>query len=49
MNKRIFDGIVLVTLLLHPAIGLLKMAGRRWSSDYTGPLEAVGDFTQVAL
>jgi hypothetical protein len=50
MNRRVFDGIVIVSLLLHPAVGLLKMASRRWASESPDtPLGVVGSAVEVAL
>ena len=48
-TKRIFDLVVLTTLLLHPAVGLVRINARRWSRESTGPMGTVGDAVQVAL
>ena len=49
MNKRIFDAIVITSLLLHPAVGLVRIASRRWVAEKSGPLATVGNAVQVAL
>jgi hypothetical protein len=50
MNKRVFDGIIIVSLLLHPAVGLLKMAARRWSTESAdSPLGVIGSAVEVSL
>lgn len=48
-TRRVFDLVVLTTLLLHPAVGLVRMASRRWSNDSNGVMGTVGDAVQVAL
>ena len=48
-TKRIFDLVVLTTLLLHPAVGLVRISSRRWSRDSDGVMGVVGDAVQVAL
>ena len=48
-TKRIFDLVVLTTLLLHPAVGLLRVSARRWSQDSDGVLGTVGSAVEVAL
>lgn len=37
-TKRIFDLIVITGLLLHPAVGLVKIAARRWQRESNGPM-----------
>ena len=49
MTKKTFDLALLVVLLAHPAVGLLRLAGRRWSKETNGALAIVGDAVQVAL
>ena len=49
MTKKTFDLALLVVLLAHPAVGLLRMASRRWAAESTGPLSTVGNAVQVAL
>jgi len=34
-SKKTFDLIIITSLLLHPAVGLLKMSARRWSREST--------------
>lgn len=48
-NKKVFDLVLIVSLLLHPAVGLIKMSARRWSRENSGALGVVGDAVQVAL
>lgn len=50
MTRKTFDVVLLMILASKPAVGLLKMAGRRWSQlPDSSPLETVGDAIQVAL
>jgi len=49
VTKRNFDLALLVVLLAHPAVGLVKMASRRWVAETSGPLSTVGNAIQVAL
>lgn len=49
MNRKTFDLIFLVAVLSHPAIGLVKMASRRWSRELTGPLSTIGSAVEVSL
>lgn len=49
MNRKTFDLIFIVAALTHPAIGLVKMASRRWSSELTGPLSTIGSAVEVSL
>jgi len=48
-TKRIFDLVVLSSLLLHPAVGLLKMSARRWSRESSGMVQNLGDALVVGL
>jgi hypothetical protein len=32
-SKKTFDLVIITSLLLHPAVGLLKMSARRWSRE----------------
>ena len=48
-TKRIFDLIVLSSLLLHPAVGLLKMSARRWSIESSGAMQNFGTALVVGL
>jgi hypothetical protein len=48
-TKRVFDLVVLTFLLLKPAVGLIKTAAPRWSSESSGVMETIGDAVQVAL
>lgn len=49
MNRRIFDGIVLVGLFMHGALILPRMAARRWAREETGPLKTAGNAAQIGL
>lgn len=49
MNKRIFDGIVLTSLLLHAALIIPRMAARRWVREESGPQRTVGQVVQIGL
>jgi hypothetical protein len=49
-SKKIFDLIVVTTLLLHPAVGLLKMSARRWSRESQNKVCAtLGDALTIGL
>jgi hypothetical protein len=48
-SKKVFDLVLIVSLLLHPAIGLVKISARRWSRDNDGALGVVGDAVQVLV
>lgn len=48
-TKKVFDLVLITSLLLHPAVGLIKMSARRWSKESTGALATVGDAVAVAL
>jgi len=48
-TKRIFDLVVLSSLLLHPAVGLLRMSARRWSRETSGSMSVLGDALVVGL
>lgn len=49
-TKRIFDLTVLTIILVHPAVGLLRMSARRWKREYAdSPLGIVGSAVEVAL
>jgi hypothetical protein len=48
-TKRVFDLIVLSSLLLHPAVGLLKMSARRWSLESNGVAGNIGTALVVGL
>jgi hypothetical protein len=41
-TKRIFDLALLTVLLVTPALGLVKMAARRWAAEENNPLATVG-------
>lgn len=49
MNKRIFDGIILTSLLLHAALIVPRMAARRWAREETGPQRMAGQVIQIGL
>ena len=48
-TKRIFDLVVLTSLLVPTALGLVRMASRRWSDEANegSALELAGDALQV--
>jgi hypothetical protein len=49
-SKKTFDLVLIVVLLAKPAVGLLKMAGRRWSQESEStPLRVLGDAVQAGL
>ena len=48
-TKKTFDLVVITALLLHPAVGLLKMASRRWTAEGHGALSTIGSAVGVAL
>jgi hypothetical protein len=48
-TKRVFDLIVLSSLLLHPAVGLLKMSARRWHLEKEGAIGKLGTAVVVSL
>ena len=48
-SKRIFDLVVITSLLLHPALGLVRMASRRWTTQNTGSVATIGEALVVAL
>jgi hypothetical protein len=49
VSKKGFDLIVITALLLHPAVGLVKMAGRRWTNETTGVCNTLGQALQIGL
>jgi len=48
-TKRIFDLVVISSLLLTPAIGLVRMSMRRHSRESEGLMGRVGDAMVVCL
>lgn len=48
-TKRIFDLVIITGLLLHPAVGLVRMASRRWISESDATMGTVGAAALVAL
>ena len=48
-TKRIFDLIVLVTLFMHPAVGLARLEVRRLANENDGALGNVGSALAVGL
>jgi len=48
-TKRIFDLVVVTVLLAHPAVGLAKLAGRRWARESNGAVAKLGDALTVVL
>ena len=49
MNRKVFDLIVVVGILLPPAFGLVRMSAKRWSTESTGAMGTIGDAVQAAL
>ena len=48
-TKRILDLVIITSLLLHPAVGLLKMSARRQAREGQGTMAMVGEALVVAL
>lgn len=48
-TRRIFDLTLLTILLAHPAVGLVKLAARRWTQESNGAMNTVGGAVKVAL
>ena len=49
-SKKTFDLVLIVVLLAKPAVGLLKMAARRWSNESEStPLRVLGDAVQAGI
>jgi len=48
-TKRIFDLVVITSILLHPAVGLVRMKARRDSRESSGYMNALGNALVVAL
>lgn len=49
MNRRTFDLALLVVILSHPALGMVRIASRRWANEQTGTLAKIGDAINVGL
>jgi hypothetical protein len=49
LTKKGFDAVLAIVLLSKPAVGIVKMAARRWSKESDGAMGTVGDAVQVAL
>jgi hypothetical protein len=49
VTKQGFDLIVITALLLHPAVGLVKMSSRRWVNESTGICNTIGQALQIGL
>lgn len=49
MNRRIFDGVIIIGLLLHAAVIPARMAARRWAAEDTGALGTAGRVIQIGL
>lgn len=41
-TKRIFDLTLLTIILTAPALGVVKIAARRWARESNGPMGVVG-------
>jgi hypothetical protein len=49
-SKKTFDLIIITSLLLHPAVGLLKMSARRWARESNNPTAStIGDALTIGL
>jgi hypothetical protein len=48
-TKRTFDLVIIAGLLLHPAVGLVKIAARRWLREGDGALQTAGAAVAVSL
>jgi len=48
-TKRVFDLVLITTLLLHPAIGLVRMSSRRWAREEDGMKSKLGQALVVSL
>jgi len=48
-TKKVFDLVLITSILLHPALGLIKMSSRRWSRESTGAVSTIGDAVGVIL
>ena len=49
MTKRTFDLALIVVLLAKPAVGLVKIASRRWTRETEGVLSTIGNAVEVSL
>jgi hypothetical protein len=49
MNRRTFDLALIVVILANPAMGLARIASRRWANETPGPLAKIGDAINVGL
>jgi len=49
VSKKGFDLIVITALLLHPALGVVKMAARRWTNETTGVTNTIGQAITLGL
>ena len=48
-TKKVFDLVLSTSILLHPALGLIKMSSLRWSRESTGAVSTIGDAVGVIL
>jgi len=48
-TKRTFDLVIITALLLHPAVGLVRMAASRWVREDEGMKQKLGGALVVAL
>lgn len=48
-TKRLFDFVVITSILLHPAVGMIKLSARRWAREGTGVTATVGSTLGVIL
>ena len=48
-SKRIFDLVLVTTLLAAPAVGLGRMAARRWAREGNGAMSRIGASLVVSL
>jgi hypothetical protein len=48
-TKRTFDLVVITALLLHPAVGLVRMAAKRWTQESRGVCGKLGQAIQIGV
>ena len=48
-TKRIFDLTLLTIIRAHPAIGIVRMAARRWTQESDGAMGTVGGAVKAGL
>jgi hypothetical protein len=48
-TKRTFDLVVIASLLIQPALGIVRMAARRWVRESDGIMGTAGGAVKVGL